>query len=84
MANIFIIGLNSKTGGGKVIFDNYLELLKVINSHHNYFVLTPKKDEYVNFKTDFIKILDVHWLFNNNFFFHLLYFFVFPRIFKQE
>jgi len=84
MANIFINGLNSKAGGGKVILDNYLNSLIKTNSKHKYFILTPNKNYYSRFESDSITILDINWLFRFNIFFPLLYFFVFPRLFRQN
>lgn len=45
--NVFVNGLNSRTGGGKKILANFLTELKHHSTDTNYYVLTPSKSEYI-------------------------------------
>ena len=83
MSNIFIDGLNSKTGGGKVILDNYLTLLKESNAKNHFFVLTPSASAYLNYECDFIKIVDIKKIYKKNIFFPFINHFLLPRLLKE-
>ena len=83
MANIFIHGLNSKTGGGKSILNNYLSILKDTSSEHNYFVLTPKKVEYKKYSNNFINIIDINDIYKKNILFIITNSFLLPSILEK-
>ncbi len=83
MANIFINGLKSKTGGGKNILDNYIQHLVDFDTEHRYYVLTPERDSYKQYNSKSICIIDVHPVFKHNLLFPLLYFFKFPLLLKK-
>lgn len=83
MANIFINGLKSKTGGGKSILNNYLTLLRESNSKNKFIVLTPDKSEYEKYSSDFIEIIDIKNLYKKNVLFLFLNHFVIPKLLKN-
>lgn len=83
MANIFINGVKSNTGGGKSILNNYLTLLKASSTKHKFFVLTPDKNEYLKYSCDFIEIVDIASFFKKNALFFLLYYVAFPKLLKN-
>ena len=83
MANVFINGVKANAGGGKVILNNYLTLLKANGSRHKIFVLCPDKDKYLKYSCDFIEIIDVHSLFKKNCLFPLLYYYALPKLLKS-
>lgn len=66
MANIFINGLNAKAGGGKSILNNYLKILKNMETTDKYYVLTPNKEEYTNYESKQINIIDIPKLYKKN------------------
>jgi glycosyltransferase involved in cell wall biosynthesis len=70
---IFLNGLNSKVGGGKSILKNYLALLKEHNSPYNYVVLTPNRELYKDFESDWIKIIDLELKWGSNISYLFLY-----------
>ena len=80
MANIFVNGLNSKTGGGKSILNNYLTLLKKSESNDKYFILTPNKYEYVKYENEFIKIVDINSFYKKGSLFFITYRFILPKL----
>ena len=82
MANIFINGLNLKTGGGRTIFNDYLKFLKK-NPQHKYFVLTPNKEEYKKYADTFIIIVDINSFYKHSFFMPFVYYFLFNSLFKK-
>ncbi len=81
--HIFINGLKSKIGGGKSILNNYLTLLKRSNPKNNFIVLTPNRNEYKKYFSDFIEIIDIKNLYKSNVLFPLLYYFVIPKLLKD-
>jgi len=83
MANILINGLKSKTGGGKSILSNYLSLLTQSNTQHNYYVLTPDREQYKQYASDSVQIIKIPNLFAKNALFPLLYAFVLPRVLRS-
>ena len=83
MANIFINGLKSKTGGGKSILNNYLTLLKESNLKNKFIVLTPDKSEYEKYSSDIIEIIDIKNLYKKNVLFLFLNHFVIPKLLKD-
>jgi len=83
MSTIFINGLKSKTGGGKSILNNYLTLLKESNSKDKFIVLTPDKNIYEKYTSEFIIIIDIKALYKNNAFFLILYYFIIPKILRD-
>ena len=80
MANILINGLNSKTGGGKSILNNYLSLLKDSDSNDQYFVLTPNKNEYNKYSNNFLKVIDIKSIFKINYLFPVVHYLILPRL----
>ncbi|MBN2569933.1 MAG: glycosyltransferase [Deltaproteobacteria bacterium] len=83
MANIFLNGLKSKTGGGKSILNNYLGLLHESKSKDRYFILTPNKNEYEKYSSDFIEIIDIDNLYKKQLLFPFVNHFVLPKLLKQ-
>ncbi len=83
MANILINGLKAKAGGGKSIFENYLELLRNNQDGNVYFVLTPNKLKYENIKDDHLLIVEIPGIFKGNLLFPLLYGIIFPRLLQK-
>ena len=83
MANIFIHGLNSKSGGGKSILDNYLKLLVKSDLKDNYFILTPNKKEYEKYANDFITIVDIDELYKKLYMVFIRYEFILPKLVKE-
>lgn len=82
MKRIFINGINSKTGGGKSILNNYLSLLKQSHSNHHFYVLTPRKDEYLKYACEFIEIIDIPQWYKKNLLFPVLILFILPKLLK--
>lgn len=60
---ILINGLNAKSGGGKSILNNYLNLLKNRPDGNKYYVLTPIKSEYIQYESENIRIVDIPSIF---------------------
>jgi glycosyltransferase involved in cell wall biosynthesis len=84
VSNIFINGLNSKTGGGKSILNNYLSLLNSKNQLKNrFFVLSPQKEEYERYSSERINIIDIKQLYKNNILFPFVNHYVLPKILKN-
>lgn len=83
MANIFIHGLNSKSGGGKSILDNYLTLLTKSDLKDNYFILTPNKDEYAKYANKSISIVDIDKLYKKLYMVYIRYEFILPKLVKS-
>jgi glycosyltransferase involved in cell wall biosynthesis len=83
MKNILINGLKAKAGGGKNIFDNYLQLLSNSSSSDKYFVLTPNKTDYQAYSKENIIIVDVRDIFKRNLLFPALYFYELPILLKK-
>jgi glycosyltransferase involved in cell wall biosynthesis len=83
MANVFVNGLKSKTGGGKSILNNYLELLHISKSTNKYYVLTPDRSEYSKYSNDHIEVIDISSIYKKNSFFPVLYYFVLPNILRR-
>ena len=83
MANIFIHGLNSKSGGGKSILDNYLTLLTKSNLEDKYFILAPNKNEYEKYANEFIEIVDIENLYKKLYMVYFRYEFILPKLVKR-
>ena len=83
MANVFINGLKSKTGGGKSILTNYLTLLQKNIRNNRYFVLTPEKEDYLKYSCDYIDIVDISFVYKKNICFPILYKFAIPKLLQQ-
>ena len=81
--NILIHGLNSKTGGGKNIFDNYINQLFINDLDCKYFILAPDDKNYQKFENSNIKILKIFNIFRANLLFPLLYYLVIPRLLSK-
>ncbi len=83
MARILINGVKANAGGGKVIINNYLALLKSGAGKHKFVVLTPDREEYLQYACDSIEIVDVKNLYKKNILFPLLYYWAFPKLLKK-
>ncbi len=84
MKNILVNGLNSKTGGGKSILVNYLTLLNSQEAlNEKYFVLTPNKDEYLQYANSYIEIVDIPSLYKHLFFLPYTYRITLPRLLRK-
>lgn len=83
MTNILIHGLNSKSGGGKSILDNYLTMLSKSDIKDKYFVLTPNKNEYKKYANQFIEIVDIDKLYKKLYMVYIRYEFVLPKLVKH-
>jgi len=84
MSNILVNGLQSKTGGGKSILNNYLTLLRNGNSPHRFFVLTPDKREYERYSCEFIRTVEIARAFRSNLLFPLMYLVALPRLMRAH
>lgn len=84
MANILVNGLKSKAGGGKVIFDTYLDLLRESDPADSYFILTPDRDAYRHIGTDRIKVVSVPLWARSNLSTVALYRFILPRLLRRH
>ena len=82
MGNILINGVSAKTGGGKSILVNFLELLSP-EVDKNYFVLTPDYNLYKKYESHNIKIIDIDGLYKNVFLMPYLYDYYFNSIIKK-
>lgn len=82
MKKILINGLNAKSGGGKSILNNYLQILKENLDNNIYYVLTPNKLEYSKFESDSIKIIDVKSVFKLSIALPFTYRFILKRLVK--
>lgn len=80
MAVIFINGLSAKSGGGKSILTNYLQLLKDSNLVDNYVILVPDPSSYLEYKRANIELIYLPKIYSNKFFFPLVYSFILPKI----
>ena len=83
MANVFINGLNSKTGGGKNILVNYLILLNTSKLNNKYFVLTPDVTEYSQYSNTNITILGVSNILKNAFLLPFTYYYSIPKLISR-
>ncbi len=83
MANIFINGLNAKTGGGKSILNNYLTLLKNSNTQDNFYVLTPDKKEYEKYNCQCIEIVDISKMYKKTMLLPFVNSFILPKMIKD-
>lgn len=83
MANIFINGLNSKTGGGKSILHNYLSLISKNNSTNYFFILTPNRDAYAKYSSENITIIDIQYFYKIILLYPILNRFVLPYLIKK-
>ncbi len=83
MANIFINGLNAKTGGGKSILNNYLTLLKNSQSKEKYFILTPNKKQYQKYKCAFIEIVYIKEVYKKTTLLPFVNSFILPKTIKS-
>ncbi|MDE3004272.1 MAG: glycosyltransferase [Gemmatimonadota bacterium] len=84
MSRVLINGLQAKTGGGRSILHNYLRLLAGSRRVHEYFVLTPDRDEYLNYGRPGLEILQVPAFYGRNAAFLFLYFWALPRLLKAH
>lgn len=75
--------MNSKTGGGKTILDNYMFHLSKSKLEGEYYILTPNYDDYKIYASKNIKIIDIHEIYKKNYFFLLLYYYKFPKLISQ-
>lgn len=80
MANILIHGLNSKSGGGKSILNNYLSLLRKSSTEDTYYVLSPCKLEYEKYSSNNIKIVDIPDIYKKLYMVYFRYEFILPKL----
>lgn len=83
MVNIFLNGLNAKTGGGKSILNNYLTLLKNSNSDKYYYVLTPIKKEYEKYNCEIIEIVDINKIYKKTILLPFVNSFILPKTIRN-
>lgn len=84
MAIIFINGLSAKSGGGKSILTNYLQLLTESNLEDDYIILVPDSSTYLEYKRAKIKLIYLPRIISNKFFFPLVYYYVLPMIINKR
>lgn len=86
MKNILINGLNAKTGGGKSILTNLLDMISKSEPNPNtqFFVLTPNIDLYKNYEQKNISLVDLKSIFKKNILFIVLYYIGFPSLIKKH
>jgi glycosyltransferase involved in cell wall biosynthesis len=83
MAVIFINGLNAKAGGGKSILNNYLSLLAKTATNNFYYVLVPKKQEYLKYENNNIKVVEISKLFQSNLAYPFVYSYLLQKLIKK-
>lgn len=87
MTNVLVNGFSAKSGGGKVIFDNYFNAIKRDTARGlNYFFLTSAEQRDIC-KTELghtITIVEVPRLFRNKFALPLLYLYWLPKYCKKN
>lgn len=83
MANFLVNGLKSKTGGGKSILKSYLTHLASDADEHIYYILTPDHNEYAEFNSNRMKIVETPRFFSKNSLFPFLYYYYFPNLIKD-
>lgn len=83
MANILINGLKAKAGGGKSIFDNYLELIRKNPDGNVYYVLIPDKLKYEETENGHLNIIEIPSIFKFNILFPVLYASIFPKLLRK-
>lgn len=83
MANICINGLNSRTGGGKSILNNYLKILLNSKLNHKYFILTPNFNEYKKYEKNNITIIIIPKFLGKVVFYPFLYIFYLNKCLKN-
>ena len=82
MSNILVNALKSKTGGGKVLFENFLNNTHQSVKNHYYF-LTPDYYKYKNYDTSNVTIIREASLYNYNFMFMVFYYIYLQMIVKK-
>lgn len=81
--NILVNFYNSKIGGGKNILDNFTnEILSSNSLNHNWIILVPSKNYYLENRKN-VKFITIESIANNNIFFPLLYLYSLPKIIKS-
>jgi|ERR1035437_194866 glycosyltransferase involved in cell wall biosynthesis len=83
MANILINGISAKSGGGRSILNNYLDLLSKIPFQNNYFIIVPNFEEYIKFKNSNITIIHFEVFSKYTFFLPLFYFCSIKNVIKK-
>jgi len=83
LKRVLLNGLNSTTGGGKSILDNYLSLLEESDNNDTYFVLVSDAEEYQRFSNNHVEVVDIKWFFKISFLFPITYKYVLPRLIKS-
>ena len=83
MKKILINGLNAKSGGGKSILNNYLKILKKASDENKYYVLTPYKNDYLQYQSINIDIIDIPSFYKKQFLLPFTYIFVLKNIVKS-
>lgn len=62
MANILVNGVSAKSGGGRSILNNYLNLLKEYTTRDRYYIIVPDSDEYQMFRNNYITIVNCRFI----------------------
>jgi glycosyltransferase involved in cell wall biosynthesis len=80
MKKILINGLNAKSGGGKSILNNYLKILVKNDAVNKYYILTPKKKEYIQYETKNIAIIDINSKYKKTILLPFTYAYILPNL----
>lgn len=83
MSRILINGMNSKTGGGKSILNNFLSLLKEHKQNNHYVILVPSKSEYEQYQCSYIEIIEVPSIYKQNMLFPFTNRFILPKLIRD-
>lgn len=84
MPNIFVNGVNAKSGGGSSILKNYIELLhRETKNNNKFYVLTPNRGDYVQYENENVTILDVPSYYSKTLLAPLVYGWLIERLIKR-
>jgi len=85
MANFLINGLSAKIGGGKIIFENYLNMLlkHSYNDGERFFVIAPDYPAYSSLSSKAVTIVPVSRRYQANLLLPFFYLWVAPRVIKE-
>ncbi len=83
MSNIFINGLNAKSGGGKTILDNFLRVLSNKKEKNNYYILVPDASNYKKYESSSIKIISICNILKKEFLAVFVYSVILPNLVRK-
>ena len=83
MANILVNTIKAKTGGGKEILDNTIQMLSKMDSEHHWYFITPSYSAYRKYSSTNIKIIKVNKFYKYNFSFFIMYYMFLPYLMKK-